>query len=281
MAVMRLERQVKARADIVWAVISDIGAMAELSPEIRKVDVLEAQDGQVRRRFYDHGDRAWVEHSSEWVERDHYTMEVEAAAYSWMLISMRCTYGMRSTANGVEVSIRYEYSPAFSVFGALAERMFFRKSLRNNASALIDNWVGRIRERELGYKVTVGTILRRKGPEVATVPQSATLADVAAVLCERRIGCVMVMEQGPDSQVRGLCSERDIVRGVNARGAEALSMPVTSVMATELVVATPDNDMFFLMACMSERRIRHLPVIENGRLQGIISIGDVVKERIA
>lgn len=144
----------------------------------------------------------------------------------------------------------------------------------------MENWVARIRDRELGFRVTVATVLARKGSDVVTVPVTATLGEVASVLSENRIGCVMVMDSGPDSQVCGLCSERDIVRGVNANGAEALAMPVSSVMATELVVASPDHDMFYLMACMSDRRIRHLPVIEDGRLLGIISIGDVVKERI-
>lgn len=280
MAELTLERQVKARDEVVWAVISDLAALPELAPEIRKVELLDASDGQVRRRCHDHGDRTWTEHSVDWVDGDHYTMEVEAPAYAWMLSQMRCTYAMKRSGGAVTLSLRYEYAPAYSFVGALAERLSFRARLRDNASLLLDNWVARIRERELGYKVTVATVLRRKGSDVVTVPVTATLAEVADVLCEHRIGCVMVMEQGRDSEVRGLCSERDIVRGVHAHGADALSMPVTSVMATELVVAAPENDMFFLMACMSERRIRHLPVIENGRLHGIISIGDVVKERI-
>ncbi len=280
MTELHFERLVKARADTAWAVIAEPGAPATLSPEVRRVESLEAPAGHLWRRCYDHGDRVWEERSVEPVQRDSFTMDVDASAYSWMLRRLRCTYSVRSTAAGVELSLRYDYDTAWSLIGALAERLRLRSALHDNASAIMENWVARIRDRELGFRVTVATVLQRKGSHVVTVPVTATLGEVAAVLNEHRIGCVMVMEGGPDSPVRGLCSERDIVRGVNAHGADALAMPVSSVMATELVVASPDHDMFYLMACMSDRRIRHLPVIEDGRLLGIISIGDVVKERI-
>ena len=280
MTELQVQRLVKARADTAWAVISEPSAPANLSPEVRRVELLEAPAGHVWRRCYDHGDRVWEERSIEPVQRDSFTMEVDAPAYSWLLRNLRCTYSVRSTTAGIELGLHCNYDTAWSLIGAVAERLQFRKTLLDIASGTMDNWVARIRDRELGFRVTVATVLQRKGSHVVTVPVTATLSEVAAVLHGERIGCVMVMEDGPDSPVCGLCSERDIVRGVNEHGADALAMPVSSVMATELVIASPDNDMFFLMACMSDRRIRHLPVIEDGRLQGIISIGDVVKERI-
>ena len=125
----------------------------------------------------------------------------------------------------------------------------------------------------------VSEILRSKGDAVFTVEPDATLRRAAALLGERRVGAMVVMT--PGGPVEGIVSERDVARVVGADGAEALERPVSEVMTREVIFAEPGHDVDQLLALMTDRRIRHLPVCRERRLVGIVSIGDLVKVKIA
>ena len=126
--------------------------------------------------------------------------------------------------------------------------------------------------------MNVATILKAKGSDVATVKPTVTLGEVATLLSERRIGAVVVME---DSKVLGIVSERDIVKAVARNGGEALKAAVRDVMTSRVTTCSLNDSVDELMDSMTMGRFRHLPVIEKGELVGIISIGDVVKWRVA
>jgi CBS domain-containing protein len=127
--------------------------------------------------------------------------------------------------------------------------------------------------------MTIGHILRTKGAEVVSVGAQDSLGAIAAVLSRHRIGAVLVRDAGGD--VLGIVSERDIVRGVAAHGAEAIAMPAAEVMTRALHTVTPRTLVPEALALMTDRRCRHLPVIEeDGALAGMVSIGDLVKARI-
>jgi CBS domain-containing protein len=126
--------------------------------------------------------------------------------------------------------------------------------------------------------MTVRAILDSKGREVVTVAPTATLADAARLLSERRIGAAVVT--GADQRVTGILSERDIVRAVSARGAAALDDPVAQAMTRDVITCDVDETISGLMQHMTAGRFRHVPVVENDRLAGIVSIGDVVKHRL-
>jgi CBS domain-containing protein len=125
----------------------------------------------------------------------------------------------------------------------------------------------------------VSVLLQAKGSGVVTVAPDATTADVVSVLTEHRIGAVVVSTDG--RAIEGVLSERDIVRALAADGTAALEAPVRSIMTTEVVTCQPDTTVEELMTTMTERRIRHVPVLVDGGLAGLISIGDVVKDRIS
>ncbi|MAT07295.1 MAG: histidine kinase [Acidimicrobiaceae bacterium] len=128
--------------------------------------------------------------------------------------------------------------------------------------------------------MNVQSILGSKGSAVETVAQTATLFDVARQLGERKIGALVV--SGDGRAIEGIVSERDIVRATAGAGAEALERPVGSVMSTDVITCSCGDGVDRLMSLMTERRIRHLPVVDDdGHLAGIISIGDVVKARLA
>jgi len=125
----------------------------------------------------------------------------------------------------------------------------------------------------------VSQILKDKGDMVFTASPSDSVAAVAALLQARRVGAMVVLDDA--GQVAGIVSERDIVRVVAERGGEGLSQPVSACMTRDVIYAEPQESVDALLERMTDRRIRHLPVCRNERLVGIISIGDLVKSKIA
>jgi CBS domain-containing protein len=126
--------------------------------------------------------------------------------------------------------------------------------------------------------MTVRAILSRKGRDVSTIAPTASLSEAVKVLAERRIGAVVVT--GPDNRVAGILSERDIVRVLGERGPEALQDNVAAVMTRKVSTCQESETVAVLMEKMTAGKFRHLPVVEQGRLVGIVSIGDVVKLRV-
>jgi len=128
--------------------------------------------------------------------------------------------------------------------------------------------------------MTVQKILKVKGDgTVVTVPPSTTLGEVATILSSRKIGAVVVSETGTD--VLGIVSERDIVRELGRRGSACLTDRAHAVMTTRVVSCTRSDKATEVMEKMTEGRFRHMPVMEGSAMVGFISIGDVVKARLA
>jgi CBS domain-containing protein len=127
--------------------------------------------------------------------------------------------------------------------------------------------------------MTAGKILSHKGSEVISIRPGDALEAAVRVLREERIGAAVVL--GDDGQPVGVFSERDLVRMVAEHGAAALSMPVSSAMTRGLITAEPGAHVDELMALMTDRRVRHIIITESGRMIGLVSIGDVVKRKIA
>jgi len=127
--------------------------------------------------------------------------------------------------------------------------------------------------------MNVDTILNVKGTDVVTVETNVTVSEAARTLKQKRIGAMVVLNAAKD--VCGVISERDLVVAIADGGERALSQPVNDYMAHDVVSCSRTDTIDHLMALMTDRRIRHLPVIEQGKLVGIVSIGDIVKWRIA
>jgi CBS domain-containing protein len=126
--------------------------------------------------------------------------------------------------------------------------------------------------------MTIAAMLKHKGSDVASVRPEATIAEVVEVLAARRIGAVLV--QDPDRATLGILSERDIVRGLAQWGTDTLSMRAERLMTRALQTAAPTTTVDQAMEVMTAGRFRHLPVLDEGRLVGIVSIGDVVDAKL-
>jgi CBS domain-containing protein len=124
--------------------------------------------------------------------------------------------------------------------------------------------------------MTIATILGRKGAEVTTITADTRVDAAIAILAERRIGAVPVVE---GEAIAGVFSERDVIQGL-AGGGGLLDRPVRDIMTAPAVTVAPHDSVLGALSLMTQRRIRHLPVVEGGRLVGIVSIGDLVKFRI-
>lgn len=125
----------------------------------------------------------------------------------------------------------------------------------------------------------VSQILKQKAGGVITAAPTMTVAELAALLAEKKIGSVVVTADG--TTVAGIVSERDIVRAVAQRGAGALIGPISGIMTTKVVTCAPTDGADSVLHRMTDGRFRHMPVMQGGALVGLISIGDVVKARLA
>jgi CBS domain-containing protein len=126
--------------------------------------------------------------------------------------------------------------------------------------------------------VQISQLLRHKGREVTTVDGSESVRTALALLADKGIGALVVSSDG--RRVDGIVSERDVARGLHDRGAGLLAEPVSSVMTTQVHVCPPDASVDGLARTMTDHRVRHVPVVADGELVGIVSIGDVVKARL-
>ena len=125
--------------------------------------------------------------------------------------------------------------------------------------------------------MTVRAILDSKGHHIVSIEPDAKLSDAVKMLSEKRIGAVLVIK---NQHLEGILSERDIVRVIGARGADALSDTVSAVMTRKVVSCREADTVAAIMERMTSGKFRHLPVIENDKIVGLISIGDVVKSRV-
>ncbi len=124
----------------------------------------------------------------------------------------------------------------------------------------------------------IADVLRNKGGEVVTTNPDATVSELLAGLAGHNIGAMVVV--GPEEGVVGIVSERDVVRQLHAHGASVLSQPVSKIMTAVVSTCSRADTVDSLSMLMTENRVRHVPVVENGKLIGIVSIGDVVKTRM-
>ena len=126
--------------------------------------------------------------------------------------------------------------------------------------------------------MTVAAILSEKGTDVATAKKDQTISEIAGILASKKIGAVVIVDDA--NKVCGIISERDIVRELASDGAGCLDKPCSSGMTGKVISCSVDNTINEVMGVMTKHRFRHMPVIDDGKLGGIISIGDVVKRKI-
>ncbi len=281
MAVVEVRRRVKAQAAMVWGIVADVGGDAGVPPGARHVELVGADAAPgvgTLRRVTGRDGHIWEERCTGWEAGRLYSFLI-TGDFPVRTPRLRYTCSVAEDAGSVLIRLYFDFVPRFGPLGRLVDAVGGRRELQAYATDVLDNWVRIVHAREWAYRVTVRSIIEEKGGHVHALAPDAPVSAAAAMLREFRIGTVLVLDGR--RQIAGVVSERDIVRGLADSGAGLLEQPVTAIMTTQVITADPDDNMLSVMACMTERRIRHLPVIEGDEVLGLISIGDVIKARIS
>jgi CBS domain-containing protein len=280
MPVLEVQRSVTAHTDLVWDVVSDLENESGLPPTAKRVEVTGAPGSGMRRRIIGAEGHAWSELCTDWQEQQRYTMTVATEEFPVPCADLRYTCSLVPDAAQGTVLIRFylDYRNRFGLFGRVFDRFTGRRQLLGYAHQQVDKWISRIHAREWVYRMTAGALLDEKGRDLYAVSPTASITEAAVILRKNRCGSVMVL--AADRSIVGVVSERDIVRGLVDAGPAVLKQPVSEIMTSDVITAKPTDNMMHIMSSMSDHRIRHLPVMEDGIPVGVISIGDVVKARI-
>lgn len=277
--ILEVQRRINAPPELVWEVIADLDGEAAMLPAMSRIDLQGEPGANAIRRIHLQDGRTWTETCVDWVAGQRYTLQVEAQSFPVHFKSLRYTCSVVAADPGVLLRLYFDYQSQLGLAGALLGRLKAIPALRGHAVQMIDNWVRIVHGREWAHRVTVRSLLADKGAQVHAIDPGQRVADAVALLSEKRIGALLALHA--DGSIAGVLAERDIVVGLADQGERLLQQPVASIMSSRVIVADPQQNMLQLMACMSEQRIRHLPVVEQGRVLGLISIGDVIKARLS
>jgi len=279
MPILDIQRRINAQPDLVWDVVTDLSGEAALLPTISRIDMQTEPRVGAARRIYRADGFAWTETCSDWLVGQRYTMQVEADAFPVRFNRLSYTCTVDAVENSVLLRLYFDYQSRFGLAGQFLDRIKVLPMLQSHATQMIENWVRMIHVREWAHRVTVRSLLAEKGAQVHVIRPEQLIAEAVALLKARRIGALLVLHA--DGLIAGVLSERDIVLGLAEQGERLLQQSVASIMSSRIIVAAPAENMLQVMARMSELRIRHLPVVEQGSVLGLISIGDVIKARIS
>jgi len=277
MAVVEVRRRVKANTSMVWEIVSDLTGDAGLPPAARHADVIAGESATLQRRLTGRDGLVWQEEVVGWEPGKLYSVVI-SGDFPVASSRIRYTCSISEDAGTVLIRLYFDYAPRYGLLGRFFDRLGGRGRLQQYATDVLDNWVRIIHAREWVYRVTARTIIEEKGAHVHAIGPDTRVSDAVNQLREQRIGCLLVLDAA--GRIAGLLSERDIVRALGATNAEVLDGPVSAIMTANVITAGPDDNMMSVMACMSDRRIRHLPVVDADQVLGLISIGDVIKARI-
>lgn len=278
MAIVEARRRVKAHMSMVWSIVSDLGGDAGVPPAAQRVEVLSEGEPGLIRRVTGRDGHVWQEECVGWQSGKLYSIVI-TGDFPVRSARLRYTCSLAEEAGTVLIRLYFDFVPRFGILGRFFARLGGRPALRSYAGDMLDNWVRIVHAREWVYRVTARSILEEKGGHVHAVTPQTPVSDVISLLREQRIGAALVLDAA--GSIAGVLSERDVVRGIAESGAELLARPASSIMTAKVIVADPEDNMMSVMGCMSERRIRHLPVVEDGQVLGLISIGDVIRARIS
>jgi len=283
MAEYEFAQRVKANADIAWRAVANIGSIPEVSSSLSRLEVLSGEGKGMRWRIHDRSGASWEEECVEWSPGSHFTMRADVSSYPFPLRNLSYSYGIEPRGAGVVIRMTYQYAPRYGALGTLLERTRFgnrfRRHLEDESAQLMEHWVRGIHAQEWAYELNVATILSGKGHDVVSCEPGTQVAEAARMMRNKRIGTVLVVDNG--GGILGLVSERDIVRAIGEHGRDVLSYSCAEIMTAPVTVCHPEDNLLNIMSCMSENRLRHLPVVDrNHQLVGMVSIGDVVKTRL-
>jgi CBS domain-containing protein len=278
MSIFEVNRRIKAHPSVVWKIISDHENFVEVAPHIVKLEKLsEGTLGMICRLHHKSG-RVWEEKCTDWQENKSFTMKVINGDHPLPVKRIARTCSMQEDPLNILLTLKFEYTPKYAIFGGILNKLHILPILKIYSHQLIDNLVAKINDEEWGYHVTAATIIKQKNMGIVTISPEMTSTDANKFRAEHRIGYLVVVDE--NKRVVGVLSERDIVNAISKNGYEIMEKPVSEIMTCDVTTCKLDDSLQELMSIMTEQRFRHLPVVDEEQLLGVISIGDVVKARM-
>ncbi len=190
----------------------------------------------------------------------------------------KLVWTLSSEASQTVLTLHADYDKPLPFVGALLARLRGHVSAEQYLGAAFDAVVHQAHEQVRNYQETVQTMLSRKGSNIISALPGDSVNSICGLINTHRIGAVLIREA--DGALVGLVSERDVVGHLATTGPAVLEQPASDIMTRDLIVCEPGSDLLFVMTCMTENKIRHLPVMDGDNLVGVISIGDVVQQRM-
>jgi len=276
---LEIEKRVKSDPDFVWLLLSENDRFSDIAPDISRVETVSGEKkGMVRRLFHGSG-RVWEEECIEWHDKSSITMQINTQNHPLPVTYLRRTFSMEEKAKTIVIKVKYEYTPTYGPLGFFINRYQIRPVLTLFAKQLIESIASIINEHNKHSRTTATMILKHKDNKIFTLHPDTRVGEACDVLTENRIGSILIINE--DGHLAGILSERDIVNGISKSGQPIFDRPVSDFMTRKVIVAHPDDSIASIMACMTDKKIRHLPVVDNNdKILGVISIGDVVRSRI-
>jgi CBS domain-containing protein len=280
MLTLENDKRVKGELETVWEILTDIKCFADAGPDIIRVEILSGEGLGMIRRVHHRISGSWEEECIEWEPQSHFTMQVRGDNYLLPVTYLRRTTSMVQKQKNVVIAIRYEYTPKYGPFGFFLNKHQIIPILNLFSTQLVDNLAKIIQQRNLDISISAATILKSKSTEIHTIVPETLISEACKILTENRIGSLIVLD--PEGKIAGILSERDIVNGISTTGQPILNKTVKEFMTCNVIISHPEDTLATLMAIMSSKRIRHLPVVDdNDYLAGVISIGDIVNARMS
>ncbi|MCG8379215.1 MAG: CBS domain-containing protein [Proteobacteria bacterium] len=276
---LEIDKRVKGDPKRIWEILTDIEYFAEAAPNIIRIEHISGEGVGMIRRVHHNSGRSWEEICKDWKTESHFKMQVNSDDYPLPVTNMSRIIIMEKMKNSWAIKIRYDYTPKYGPFGLILDKYQLRPILKIFAIQLIDNFAKKIYQQNTTSTVTAESMLRSKDSTVYSITPNTSIYDACELLAEKRIGCVMVLDQ--DNNIEGILSERDIVRAMTTGGDSVMNKPSSDFMTRNVITSKPEDSLEIIMSCMSKHHFRHLPVVnEDDELLGVISIGDVVNTRM-
>lgn len=266
---------------MVWQVVSDIANWPTLYDELVRVQIGARANDEVRVTGTDSRARSFSLKvgTSATDESDERTVTLLFDASAPHPLGYRSlVWTVSEQGERTHLTLTADYVKPWPVIGSLLARLRGHGNASYNLQSTFDAVVRQSQEQALKYHETVQTVLSRKGSDIISARPSDAVSSICELINKHRIGAVLVLDSS--NNLVGLVSERDIIYHLARTGTSVLDQNVEDIMTRDLIVCEPESDLLFVMACMTDNKIRHLPVMENNQLRGVISIGDVVQQRM-
>ena len=273
---LEIAQRINSKPQLIWELLANNTNFPKLAPAILETQTVSGkQKGMVRSMHHQSG-LIWYEECTAWEEQKTLTMQFKDGNYPLPISYLSRTFDITKHKTGLTLKIRYTYTPIYGLLGWVIDRYQIRPQLSHFAYRLMHSIKAIAAEHRRNIQASAMSIMH--SGELYTVSLTCTIRETCAVLAKNKIGNVLVLDK--ENKLAGVVSERDIVRGINDSGETILEQPVTKIMTAEVITADSTSSLAEITNSMGKHNIRHIPIMEQDKVIGMVSISDVIRARV-